>query len=75
MLLREKENVRVMRDNLYKLAGFPETATVLNLEIVIHLESITWDCSKEGWKPFPITQAGTCRKITHLQSDIQFKRN
>ena len=40
-------------------------------QIGFHLESITWDCSKEGWKPLPITQAGTCGKITHLQRDIR----
>lgn len=32
----------------------------------VYLESITWDCSKKGWKALPITQAGTCGKVTHL---------
>lgn len=40
--------------------------------IQFHLESIAWDCSKEGWKSLPITQAGTCGKMTHLKRDIQY---
>ena len=31
-----------------------------------YLESITWDGPEERWKALPITQAGTCGKVTHL---------
>ena len=57
-----------MRDNFSNLAVLPETDKfqALNLVIVIHLKGVTWDCSKEGWKLLPITQTGTCGKITHL---------
>lgn len=32
----------------------------------LHLECIVWNCSKEGWKPLAITQAGTRGKIAYL---------
>lgn len=32
-----------------------------------HLESVIWDCSKEGWKPLAIAEARACGKITHLK--------
>ena len=31
-----------------------------------YLKSITWDGSEERWKALPITQTGTCGKVTHL---------
>ena len=32
----------------------------------VHLESPTWDCSEEGWKPMPVTQTGAGGIVTNL---------
>ena len=65
--IKRKEKVFVMMDHFCKLAVLPETNIYVTVfRLVIHLESIAWNCSKEGWKPLPITQAGTCGKITYL---------
>ena len=35
---------------------------------VLYLKGITWNSSKEGWEQPPVTQTGTCGKITHLSN-------
>ena len=62
------ESGLLIKTVFYILAALPVKSCLLFLilQIKFHLKCITWDCSKKGRKPLPITQTGTCGKITHL---------
>ena len=67
-VVKNKENYCLIKTVFYILAALPVKSCLLFLilQIKFHLKCITWDCSKKGRKPLPITQTGTCGKITHL---------